>query len=213
MRADIHGGPEHSTLQSEAGYIDARPQADSSTKASCNARPHHTFGSAYDVPIHTEVVAHPPCSGPWSGRSMSMARRSPSSFTDCEAGCSVIDLEASGVDFASFVWWRRMHAQSRRSSLNAWPHSLRVKPGISQSIHNGSIARAASTLPMSAVSQPNWSRIAPTVALAAGLLPQMNIVGLPSANCGFTISELPTELNALTKCASGKALCSCSISD
>jgi hypothetical protein len=25
MRADIHGGPEHSTLQSEAGYIDARP--------------------------------------------------------------------------------------------------------------------------------------------------------------------------------------------
>jgi hypothetical protein len=24
MRADIHGGPEH-TLQSEAGYIDARP--------------------------------------------------------------------------------------------------------------------------------------------------------------------------------------------
>jgi hypothetical protein len=26
MRADIHGGSEHSTLQSEAGYIDARPQ-------------------------------------------------------------------------------------------------------------------------------------------------------------------------------------------
>src|SRR5215470_6839572 len=46
MRADIHGGQEHSTLQSEAGYIDARPQADSSTKASCNARPHHTFGSS-----------------------------------------------------------------------------------------------------------------------------------------------------------------------
>jgi hypothetical protein len=31
MRADIHGGPEHSTLQSEAGYIDARPQTDRST--------------------------------------------------------------------------------------------------------------------------------------------------------------------------------------
>jgi hypothetical protein len=27
MRADFHGGPEHSTLQSKAGYIDARPQS------------------------------------------------------------------------------------------------------------------------------------------------------------------------------------------
>src|SRR5215831_2537748 len=25
MRADIHDGPEHNTLQAEAGYIDARP--------------------------------------------------------------------------------------------------------------------------------------------------------------------------------------------
>ena len=25
-RADIHDGPEHNALQSEAGYIDARPQ-------------------------------------------------------------------------------------------------------------------------------------------------------------------------------------------
>src|SRR5258708_34294246 len=44
MRADIHGGPEQK-LQSEAGYIDARPQTDSSTKTSCNARPDHTSGS------------------------------------------------------------------------------------------------------------------------------------------------------------------------
>src|SRR5258708_34107076 len=43
MRADIHGGPEQK-LQSEAGYIDARPQTDSSPKTSCNARPDHTFG-------------------------------------------------------------------------------------------------------------------------------------------------------------------------
>jgi hypothetical protein len=43
MRADIHGGPEQK-LQSEAGYIDARPQTDSSTKTSCNARPDHTLG-------------------------------------------------------------------------------------------------------------------------------------------------------------------------
>jgi hypothetical protein len=32
MRADIHGGPEHDTLQCEAGYIDARPASDKSTK-------------------------------------------------------------------------------------------------------------------------------------------------------------------------------------
>jgi hypothetical protein len=38
MSADIHSGPEH-TLQSEAGYIDARPKANRSTKISCNARP------------------------------------------------------------------------------------------------------------------------------------------------------------------------------
>ena len=42
MRADIHRGPEQK-LQSEAGYIDARPQTDSSTKTSCNARPDHTW--------------------------------------------------------------------------------------------------------------------------------------------------------------------------
>jgi hypothetical protein len=44
MRADIHDGPEHNTLQSEAGYIDARPlcQVD---ETSCNARPDHTSGS------------------------------------------------------------------------------------------------------------------------------------------------------------------------
>jgi hypothetical protein len=46
MRADIHGGPEQK-LQSEAGYIDARPQTDSSTKTSCNARPGHTLGQKH----------------------------------------------------------------------------------------------------------------------------------------------------------------------
>src|ERR1700694_5204208 len=45
MRADVHGGPEQK-LQSEAGYIDARPQTDSSTKTSCNARPDHTLGQS-----------------------------------------------------------------------------------------------------------------------------------------------------------------------
>jgi len=45
MRADIHDGPEHNTLQSEAGYIDARPKAARSMKTSCDARPDHTNGS------------------------------------------------------------------------------------------------------------------------------------------------------------------------
>jgi hypothetical protein len=38
MRADIHDGQEP-TLQTKAGYIDARPLAANSTKSSCNARP------------------------------------------------------------------------------------------------------------------------------------------------------------------------------
>ena len=49
MRADIHGGPEQK-LQSEAGYIDARPLTTRSTKTSCNARPDHTSGSAPEIP-------------------------------------------------------------------------------------------------------------------------------------------------------------------
>jgi hypothetical protein len=48
------------------------------------------------------------------------------------------------------------------------------------SMHNGSMALAASALPMSAVSQPNWSRIPVTPLLASAWLPQMNVVGLPA---------------------------------
>src|ERR1700758_4943216 len=44
MRANIHDGPEHA-LQSEAGYIDARPLSAGSTKTSCTPRPDHTLGS------------------------------------------------------------------------------------------------------------------------------------------------------------------------
>ena len=33
-------------LQSEAGYIDARPLTANSTKFSCNARPDHTLGQS-----------------------------------------------------------------------------------------------------------------------------------------------------------------------
>jgi hypothetical protein len=35
---------EEQELQTEAGCVDARPQTDSSTKTSCNARPDHTSG-------------------------------------------------------------------------------------------------------------------------------------------------------------------------
>lgn len=40
-------------------------------------------------------------------------------------------------------------------SLKACDHSFRRKPGMHQSMHSGSMARAASALPMSAASQPN----------------------------------------------------------
>ena len=50
MRADIHDGRER-MLQSEAGYIDARPHQPGSTKTSCNARPDHTLGSDHDLAL------------------------------------------------------------------------------------------------------------------------------------------------------------------
>src|SRR6266436_3981761 len=58
MRADIHDGPEH-MLQSETEYIDARPRQPASTKASCTARPDHTFGSfatELGVPRHVRFT-------------------------------------------------------------------------------------------------------------------------------------------------------------
>src|SRR5215468_7905015 len=48
MRADIHDGPEQ-TLQSEAGYSNARPHQSRSTKTSCTARPDHTHGSKAEI--------------------------------------------------------------------------------------------------------------------------------------------------------------------
>jgi hypothetical protein len=49
MRADIHDGPEHKPLQTEAGYIDARPQRRQIDENSCDARPDHTSGSVSDT--------------------------------------------------------------------------------------------------------------------------------------------------------------------
>ena len=67
-----------------------------------------------------------------------------------------------------------------------------------QSMHSGSMARAASALPISAVSQPNCARIPDTAFFATSSLPQMNMVGVP-VNCGFTMHAAPTELKAFTK--------------
>ena len=58
MRADIHDGQEDA-LQSEAGYIDARPLSANSTKFSCNARPDHTSGSFSTEMVKAEVRTAP----------------------------------------------------------------------------------------------------------------------------------------------------------
>jgi hypothetical protein len=50
---------------------------------------------------------------------------------------------------------RRPGSHHCRSSLKACVHSLRRKPGMHQRMQRGSMARAASALPMSTVSQPN----------------------------------------------------------
>src|SRR5271163_4838570 len=48
-RARARWGADAGYLQSEAGYIDARPTTDRSTKTSCDARPDHTFGSMEQI--------------------------------------------------------------------------------------------------------------------------------------------------------------------
>ena len=60
------------------------------------------------------------------------------------------------------------HPTSPRNSLNACgDQPLRATPGMHHSMHNGSIARAASSAPISAVSQPNSSNSVVTARLAA----------------------------------------------
>src|SRR5580704_13039726 len=81
-----------------------------------------------------------------------------------------------------------------------------------QSMHNGSIARAASALPQSSVSQPNWSRTPRAVSFAAASFPQMNIVGL-AGSFGLTKRALPQLENAFTNLAAGRLFWSRSIND
>src|SRR6185437_15606468 len=99
------------------------------------------------------------------------------------------------------------------SSLKACVHSLCLSPGMHQSMHSGSMARAASTPPISSTSQPNWSSSGVMRSLALWSAPQMNIVGLPPAYTGSTMRALPTELSALTKRTCGNSRCSRSRSE
>jgi hypothetical protein len=54
-------------------------------------------------------------------------------------------------------------------------------------MHSGSIARAASFLPMFSASKPNNVTIYSVLFFALSLSPQINMVGVNS-NCGLTIN-------------------------
>src|ERR1700760_3827196 len=87
----------------------------------------------------------------------------------------------------------RQLPRHRLSSLKAWVQLLDWKPGMHHKMQSGSMARAASTPPMSSVSQPKRSRTSRASALAPASLPQMNIDGLPPGKLGLTIDGLPTD--------------------
>jgi hypothetical protein len=56
----------------------------------------------------------------------------------------------------------------------------------------------------------NASQISATTRFASSASPQMNIVGGPPGSFGFTISVLPTVLNAFTTLAPGSQRWTCS---
>src|SRR5215470_14043204 len=74
MRADIHDGPEHKPLQSETGYIDARPQSRQIDETSCDARPDHTFGSFATDRCAMKIGPCPQCPESDGWPSMALAR-------------------------------------------------------------------------------------------------------------------------------------------
>src|SRR5688572_9362425 len=80
-------------------------------------------------------------------------------------------------------------------------------------MQSGSIARAASALPISSVSHPNDLRMPDTFFLEFSSFPQMNMVGGPPLKPGLYIMALPTLLNAFTTFASGNHFWILSISE
>src|SRR5919109_322339 len=99
-------------------------------------------------------------------------------------------------------------------SLKACAHSFLRNPGTHHSMHNGSIALALCTLPISSTSNPNFSSIPRTFFFASSLFPQMNMVGfVRSPKSGLTMNADPMLLNAFTNCPSGAIFWSRSIRD
>src|SRR5208283_5272774 len=101
MRADIHDGPEHNTLQSKAGYIDARPLTASSAKSTCNARPDHTYGSCVDgahgsrdsfgflLAVGCKSCVRPVCAVPMTAGPDVIRRSSPYQSLALKSACRV----------------------------------------------------------------------------------------------------------------------------
>src|SRR5579863_2017119 len=90
--------------------------------------------------------------------------------TSFQQKCRLFRCQIAHVRMASWSWLLYTGYFGYVSSLNACIHSLRRKPGMHHNIQRGSIARAASTLPISAVSQPNWARIPATAFFATSSL-------------------------------------------
>jgi hypothetical protein len=95
MRADIHGGPEHHTLQPEAGYIDARPQPTDRRK------PLATHGRT----IHWVISG---CAGPSAARQVNLNERTltprsaPLSFVQkLRLSANSLPLPDQGLTFAA----------------------------------------------------------------------------------------------------------------
>src|ERR671922_1564077 len=77
-------------------------------------------------------------------------------------------------------------------SLKACAHSFLRNPGMHHSMHNGSIALALCTLPISSTSNPNFSSIPRTFFFASSLFPHMNMVGFVwSPKSGLTMNADP----------------------
>src|SRR5215467_10448157 len=65
MRADSHDGPEHNTLQAEAGYIDARPYLPDRRKHLLQRLEAEAKSAVHERFAVPPVGIHPPMQGSW----------------------------------------------------------------------------------------------------------------------------------------------------